>query len=146
SRAASARSRSTLEPCIGCTPRSTAGCFTNTATRTIPVGRRSRWTSRATASRIHILHLPSRTLVTHDVTATLWSTPLVADVRGTGRLELIALAWLVGSGGTPSHPDATWQLLRLDLSAKTPPVRSWAGYMGTSTDGQYHAAMQTPRE
>ena len=98
----------------------------------------------AAGARIHILHLPSRTLVTHDVTATLWSTPLVADVRGTGKLELIALAWLVGSGGTPSHPDATWQLLRLDLSAKTPPVRSWAGYMGTSTDGQYHPAMQTP--
>ena len=80
----------------------------------------------------------------HDVTTNLWSTPAVADVRGKGNLELIALSWLTGTeGGTMAHPDLTWQLLRLDLSAKTPAFRGWAGYMGTATDGQYHPPART---
>ena len=95
----------------------------------------------AQGARIHVLHVPSRTLATRDVTTNLWSTPAVADLRGTGRLELIALSWLTGTkGGTMEHPDLTWQLLRLDLSAKTPSFRSWAGYMGTDNDGQFHPA------
>jgi len=94
----------------------------------------------AQGARIHILHVPSQKLVMHDVPTNLWSTPAVADLRRTGKLELVALSWLTGTqGGTVAHPDLSWQLLRLDLSAKTPPARSWAGYMGTATDGQYHS-------
>jgi outer membrane protein assembly factor BamB len=92
----------------------------------------------ATGARIHILHIPTHALVTHDVAMNLWSTPAVADIRRTGKLELIALSWLAGSQGSMAKPDAVWQLQRLDLSAATPAFRSWAGYMGTSTDGQYH--------
>ena len=94
----------------------------------------------AQGARIHVLHVPSRRLITHDVSANLWSTPAVADVRGTGTLELVALAWLQGvrGDGSMERPDYRWHLMRLDLSAKTPPVRSWAGYMGTDADGQYH--------
>jgi hypothetical protein len=93
----------------------------------------------AQGARIHILHVPSRSLVTHDVPSNLWSTPGVADLRRTGTLELVALAWLAGKeGGTMAKPDLSWQLLRLDLSAKTPSFRGWAGYMGTATDGQFH--------
>ena len=93
----------------------------------------------AQGARIHILHVPTRTLATHDVPANLWSTPAVADIRHTGTLELVALSWLQGTqGGTMAHPDLSWQLNRLDLSAKTPPFLGWAGYMGSATDGQYH--------
>lgn len=98
----------------------------------------------AQGARIHILHLPSRTLVTHDVEANLWSTPGIADLRGTGRLELVALSWLRGTGnGTMDRPDLNWQLQRFDLSAKSPAFRSWAGYMGTATDGQYQPPART---
>jgi len=94
----------------------------------------------AQGSRIHVLHAPTRTMRTHDMTTTLWSTPAVADLRRTGTLELIAPSWTMDTqGGTPEHPGYTWQLNRLDLSAKTPAFLSWAGYMGTSTDGQYRA-------
>ncbi len=93
----------------------------------------------AHGARIHVLHLPSHSLATHDLPANLWSTPAVADPRGTGKLELIALSWIAGTqGGTMAHPDLTWQLHRLDLSSTTPAFRSWAGYMGTATDGQFH--------
>ena len=94
----------------------------------------------AQGARIHILHLRSRALITHDMATNLWSTPVVADVRGKGTLELIALSWLQGvrGDGTMARPDFQWNMLRLDLSAKTPPVRTWAGYMGTEADGQYH--------
>ena len=94
----------------------------------------------AQGARIHVLHVPTRRLITHDVTSNLWSTPAVADVRGTGQLELVALSWLQGARGDGSmaRPDYQWSLLRLDLAAKTPSSRTWAGYMGTEADGQYH--------
>jgi outer membrane protein assembly factor BamB len=93
----------------------------------------------AQGARIHVLHVRTRSLVTHDVTTNLWSTPAVADLRHTGKVELVALSWLTGTeGGSMAHPDLSWQLLRLDLSAKTPASASWAGYMGSATDGQYH--------
>jgi outer membrane protein assembly factor BamB len=93
----------------------------------------------AQGARIHILHVPTRNLLSHDVPTNLWSTPAVADLRNTGTVELVALSWLTGTqGGTMARPDLSWQLLRLDLSAKTPAFRSWAGYMGSATDGQYH--------
>ena len=84
---------------------------------------------------------PSRVLVLRvdRIGDVVMSLPAIADLRGTGRLELVALSWLTGTkGGTMEHPDLTWQLLRLDLSAKTPPSRTWAGYMGTNADGQYY--------
>ena len=100
----------------------------------------------AQGARIHIVHLPTRTLITRDVPTNLWSTPAVADIRGAGRLELIALSWLTGTkGGSMAHPDLSWQLLRLDLSARTPAFRSWAGYMGTENDGQFHPASSATR-
>jgi outer membrane protein assembly factor BamB len=94
----------------------------------------------AQGARIYVLHLPSRKLIAHDVPTNLWSTPAIADVRGTGTLELIAVSWLQGlrGDGSMERPDYQWQLLRLDLSAKTPAFRSWAGYMGTLADAQYH--------
>jgi outer membrane protein assembly factor BamB len=92
----------------------------------------------AQGARIYVLHVPTKTLITHDVPDNFWSTPLVADVRGTGALELVGISWRVGTEGTQARPDLHWQLLRLDLSAKAPAFRSWAGYMGTETDGQYH--------
>ena len=91
-------------------------------------------------ARIYILDAGSRRLITRDLPTTLGSTPVVADPRKTGTLELIGLSWTV-----ETHQDAPsdWRdqrshLLRLDLSAKTPPFRSWAAYMGTESDGQYH--------
>jgi outer membrane protein assembly factor BamB len=94
----------------------------------------------AQGARIYVLHLPSRRLVRHDMTSNLWSTPAIADVRGTGQLELVALSWLQGTrgGGSVARPDYVWHLHRLNLSARTPTALSWAGYMGTATDGQYH--------
>ena len=91
----------------------------------------------AQGARIYVLHVPTRALVTHDVADNFWSTPLVADVRGTGGLELVGISWRAGTGGTQARPDLQWQLLRLDLSAKAPAFRGWAGYMGTNADGHY---------
>jgi hypothetical protein len=93
----------------------------------------------AQGAKIYVLHPPSFTLLAHDVATNLWSTPTIADVRSTGKLELIALSWLAGTrGGSMARPDLSWQLQRLDLSAKTPQFRSWASYMGTAWDGLYH--------
>lgn len=92
----------------------------------------------AQGGRIHILHLPTGELITHDLATNLSSTPLITDPRGTSTLELIALTWSVDQ--RPPQPDwrhLEWQLLRLDLGAATPAFRSWAGYMGTATDGRY---------
>jgi outer membrane protein assembly factor BamB len=90
------------------------------------------------ASRVYVVDFVSHTRISHDVPANLWSTPLVADVRNTGKLELIALTWLAGkAGGTMALPDVFWSLVRLDLSAKTPPSLTWAGYMGTAHDGVF---------
>lgn len=94
----------------------------------------------AQGARIYVLHIPSRNLISYDVGTNLWSTPTVADIRGTGKLELVALSWTTGrEAGTMGHPNLQWQLTRLDLSAKTPTSRTWAAYMGTSGDGEYHA-------
>jgi len=92
----------------------------------------------AQGARVHVLHLPTRRLAVHDVVDNLWSTPVVADPRRRGTLELIALTWRADSGGTMARPALSWHLERLDLSAKTPAARTWAGYLGTDTDGQYH--------
>jgi outer membrane protein assembly factor BamB len=92
----------------------------------------------AQGGRIHVLHVSTRTLRTHDVATNLWSTPAIADPRGSGRLEMIATSWLASAeGGTRERPGLQWQLLRLDLSAPAPRAPTWAGYMGTYTDGRY---------
>jgi hypothetical protein len=93
----------------------------------------------AQGARVHVLHVPTRRLATHDIADNLWSTPAVADPRRTGALELIGVTWRMGPNGTGSVPDVRWQLLRLDLSAKTPASVTWGGYMGTLGDGEYHA-------
>lgn len=92
----------------------------------------------AQGGRIHILHLPTRRLITHDVPTNLASTPVIADPRGTGTLELSAPSWsLAQTSEAPTWRDLKAELLRLDLSAKTPAFRAWAGYMGTAADGEY---------
>lgn len=108
--------------------------------------------------RIYVLDAASDSLLAHDVPTNLWTTPAVADPRGTGTLELIALAWNLRADaqsqagaaspggfdvlgdpgdGAPTWRDLRWQLLRLNLGGKTPASRSWAAYMGTSSDGHY---------
>lgn len=91
--------------------------------------------------RIHILHGPSKTLIAQDVPTNVATTPVIADPRRSGTLELIGLSWSIGPGeGTPDWRDLRSQLFRVDLSARTPALRSWAAYMGTATDGQYRPA------
>jgi hypothetical protein len=95
----------------------------------------------AQGSRIHVLYIPSRALRTHDVETNYWTTPIVADVLGRGSLELIGLSWRVGENReTAAWRDLQWQLTRRHLTSQVPAQRSWAGYMGTSSDGQYRPA------
>lgn len=94
----------------------------------------------AQGARIHVLDPVADTLITHDLATNFWSTPLVADPRGAGTLELIGVTWSQASdtgGEAPTWRDLSWEMFRLDLDAGTPPFRSWAGYMGTTTDGVY---------
>jgi outer membrane protein assembly factor BamB len=87
---------------------------------------------------IHVLHMPSNTVITQNVPANPASTPFIGDPRNTGKLELIGLSWSIMSGdGTPDWQDLQSQMFRADLSADVPAVRSWAAYMGTSLDGSY---------
>lgn len=93
---------------------------------------------RAPGGTIHILHGASSELITQDTPTNFGSTPVIADPRGTGTLELIGLSWsILNPSDTTDWRDLRWQLLRLDLSAATPAFRSWAGYMGTAADGRY---------
>lgn len=88
--------------------------------------------------RIHVLHVPSGQLVTHEVATNLTATPVLADPRGTGTLELIVPTWFIAaSQGPPDWSHLRWRLLRLDLTAPVPDAPSWAGYMGTDADGHY---------
>ena len=88
--------------------------------------------------RIHILRVGPDELITHDVPTNLASTPRIGDPRGTGSLELIVPTWFIAPGEQqPTWRDLRWRLFRLDLSAPAPPFLTWAGYMGTSTDGPY---------
>lgn len=68
------------------------------------------------------------------------ATPLIADPRGAGGLELIGVAWRNTGQTAPGAMDwraVRLELLRLDLGAPGPGTPSWAGYMGTDTDGQF---------
>jgi hypothetical protein len=112
----------------------------------------------AHGGRIYVLDIASDSLIAHDVPTNLWTTPVIADPRGTGKLEMIGLAWSLRTDprqpagasspggfdvlgdpgkGAPTWRDLRWQLLRLNLGGRTPDSRSWAAYMGTATDGQY---------
>jgi hypothetical protein len=94
----------------------------------------------AAGSRIYIHHAPSQSLITHDIDTNSASTPLIADPRGAGTLELIAPSWTIGiTAGAPDWRDLSSHLLRFDLAAPTPAFRGWAGYMGTAADGSYAA-------
>ena len=90
--------------------------------------------------RIYILEIGSKNLIAHEVPTTFGSTPVVADVRKTGTLELIGLSWnmLPNPVAPPGYRDLRSHLHRMDLSVQTPTFRSWAAYMGTETDGQFH--------
>ncbi|HZD04356.1 MAG TPA: hypothetical protein VE173_05550, partial [Longimicrobiales bacterium] len=94
----------------------------------------------AQGARIHILDAVADTLVTHDLTSDFWSTPAVADPRSTGTLELIGVTWSQGpsTGEEPTWRDLSWEMFRMDLSAPVPASLSWAGYMGTVNDAEYH--------
>jgi outer membrane protein assembly factor BamB len=92
----------------------------------------------AQGARIHVLHLPSREIVSHDVPDNFWSTPIVADIARKGALELIGLSWRVGDDRSDqSWKSLSWQLLRMELSARTPTSITWGGYMGSNRDAQY---------
>lgn len=99
------------------------------------------------AARIHVLHLATGKLINYDLPTIFATTPVIADPRGTGTLEMIGLAWQL-HGDIPASADSVkvpwqnlrWQLLRLDLSAPVPPARSWAAYMGTMADGRFPSA------
>jgi outer membrane protein assembly factor BamB len=98
-------------------------------------------------SRIHIYHAPSRKLIRHQLTDNLASTPVIADPRSTGRLELIAASWTILEG----YEGPEWQRLqthftRFDLNAKTPAYRSWAAYMGTAQNGRYYPSESGKRD
>jgi outer membrane protein assembly factor BamB len=100
----------------------------------------------AQSSRIHILHLATSKLATFDLPTVFGTTPVIADVRGSGALEMIGLAWQVhrDSAATADTSrvtwrDMRWQLIRLDLAAAPPEFMSWAAYMGTATDGRFRS-------
>src|SRR5690606_11394162 len=109
---------------------------------------------REQSARLHILHFATGKLITYDLPTIFATTPVIADPRRTGSLEMIGLAWQLQAdspraaqprAATPAPPDSTtlpwqsmrWQLLRIDLSASPPESRSWAAYMGTRTDGHF---------
>ena len=80
----------------------------------------------------------------YDLPTIFGTTPVIADVRGAGTLEMIGLGWQIQADSAVSADSATvswrnlrWQLVRLDLSAAAPDYLSWAAYMGTATDGRF---------
>jgi hypothetical protein len=92
----------------------------------------------AQGARVHILHAPSKTLIAHDVPYNFTTTPVIADPRRHGTLELIGVAWEITPGeGTPDWRRLQTRLMRMDLGAPVPAFRAWAEYMGTNRDGTY---------
>ncbi len=91
---------------------------------------------KAQGGRIYVLDVAGHKLLDHDLGTTFWSTPVIADPRHTGTLEMIGLSWSQAAGqGAASWRDLHWHLLRMNLNAKTPEFRGWAGYMGTQWNG-----------
>jgi outer membrane protein assembly factor BamB len=99
----------------------------------------------AEGGRIYILETTGN-LITHELALNSSSTPVIADVRGKGTLELIMTSWFLQPGADSlTWRDLRWQLHRMDLNAKTPPFMGWAGYMGTRADGKYVPYAPDPR-
>lgn len=100
----------------------------------------------AQGGRVYILDAASKRLISRDVPMNFGTTPVIADPRRTGALELIGLAWRMSEGepDAPVWKGLQWQLLRLDLSARTPGFISWGGYMGTDHDGWYRPPARRP--
>ena len=99
----------------------------------------------AEGGRIYILEAPSK-LIGHELPFTSSSTPVAADVRGTGTLELIMTSWKLAPGSDSlTWRDLRWQLNRMNLNAKTPSFMAWPGYMGSRTDGRYRPAAAGPK-
>jgi hypothetical protein len=97
----------------------------------------------AEGGRIGVVYSGSREPIVHDLASNLTGTPVVADPRGSGTLELIGVSWMtLESPDGPDWKDLRWRLLRLDLSAPPPPFIAWGGYMGTDQDGIYRSAAQ----
>ncbi|MEX2284183.1 MAG: hypothetical protein WEE89_16975 [Gemmatimonadota bacterium] len=88
-------------------------------------------------ARIHVLQAATRMLITYDLPTNYWTTPVIADARGKGSLELIGLSWLQDADTIPEWTGVQWHLLRLDLNAKPPETMTWSAYMGTHSDGHY---------
>jgi hypothetical protein len=100
--------------------------------------------------RIHVQHGASGELIVHDLPAHFGATPIIADPRRSGSLELIGVAWENAAEGTETGV-ARWRnlscrLLRLQLNADTPASLSWGAYMGTSLDGHYRPVTATAAE
>lgn len=101
------------------------------------------------AARIHVLHLATGRMINYDIPTVFATTPVIADPRRTGTLEMIGLAWQL-HGDLSAPPDSAkipwqnlrWQLLRLDLSAPVPPFLAWGAYMGTTANGRFPLATE----
>ena len=99
----------------------------------------------AEGGRIYILEAPGK-LIGHELPFTSSSTPVAADVRNTGNLELIMTSWMLAPGSDSlTWRDLRWQLHRMNLNAKTPAFMAWPGYMGGRTDGRYRLAAAEPK-
>jgi hypothetical protein len=100
----------------------------------------------APGAHIYILDRASSKLITHDLATNHWTTPVITDARGKGSLELISLSWSQAqTSSEPNWRDLQWQMMRMDLGTETPPLKTWAAYMGTATTGIYQPASTPPR-
>ena len=63
------------------------------------------------------------------------STPVVIDLEGDGKLELIYAYF---------NLESVWQLIRLDLNIATPKRRAWAAYLGSNYDGKFQPKTKIP--
>jgi hypothetical protein len=99
----------------------------------------------AEGGRIYILPT-SGNLIAHELPLNSSSTPMIADVRGKGTLELIMTSWMLQPGSDSlTWRDLRWQLHRMDLNAETPPFLGWGAYMGTHSDGKYRSSTKPPQ-
>ena len=94
----------------------------------------------ADPGHVFIYYPLSKRLVTHDLGANYSGTPVVADPRGGGSLEMIGVSGEIAPHGMGEAraEDVRSHLLRLDLNAKPPAFFAWSSYMGTRNDGRYH--------
>ena len=87
---------------------------------------------------IHLFNRETGRLIRHITPLNYWTTPVIADARGKGKLELIGLSWTIApSQDSVAWRHLQWQLNRMDLNTDAPTFRAWAGYMGTAANGRY---------